>query len=123
MRYYGFKRKILYGCFLILTLIILLHPDRNARGTYEFIEKENILSNLQLETADNFSSTAIADCDYYDVINDDTNLPVSIVDGDLIEGHRIKDGGEFAPIECRPKFSTAIIVPYRYVIIILSNFE
>ncbi|CAH0727096.1 unnamed protein product, partial [Brenthis ino] len=113
MRHYGFKKKILYGGFLLLTFIILLHPDRNAIGTYEFIEKEEILSNLQLETADNFSSTAIADCDYYDVINDDTNLPVSIVDVDLIEGHRIKDGGEYAPIECRPKFSTAIIVPYR----------
>lgn len=115
MRHYVFKKKVFYCIFLIIIFIIFLHPDRNARGFYEYIKKENILNNLRQETADNFSSTAIADCDYYDVIYDDTTLPISIVDGDLIEGHKIKDGGEYAPAECRPKYSTAIIVPYRYL--------
>ncbi|CAH2090440.1 unnamed protein product [Euphydryas editha] len=113
MRHYVFKKKILYCGLFVIILIILLHPDRNARGTYEFITKENILNNLLKETASNFSSRAISDCDYYDIINDETTLPITIAEGDLIEGHRIRDGGEYAPLDCRPKFSTAVIVPYR----------
>lgn len=113
MRHYVFKKKILFYGLFVFTFIILLHPDRNARGTYEFIAKENIFHNLLKETATNFSSTVISDCDYYDVINDESTLPINIVEGDLIEGHRIKDGGEYAPLDCKPKFSTAVIVPYR----------
>ncbi|XP_026493903.1 beta-1,4-galactosyltransferase 1-like [Vanessa tameamea] len=113
MRHYVFKKKVLYCGIFVITLIILLHPDRNARGTYEFIAKKNILNNLLQETALNFSSTAISDCDYYKVIYDDTTLPISIIEEDLVEGHRIKEGGEYAPFDCRPKFSTAIVVPYR----------
>lgn len=110
---YACKKKVLYCIIAAVTLIILLHPDMNARRTYEYIEKENILSNLHEETAENFSNTAILDCDYDDVIRDETTLSVSLVDGDLIEGHKIKEGGEYAPSDCKPKYSTAIIVPYR----------
>ncbi|CAG9583289.1 unnamed protein product [Danaus chrysippus] len=113
MRYYGIKKKILYSGLIVFLFIILLHPSRNAKGTYEFIERDNILSNLLYDTAENFSSTAIVDCDYYNVVNDDSTLSISIADGDLIENHRIKDGGEYVPVECRPSLSTAIIIPYR----------
>uniref|UniRef100_A0A2A4JVV5 Galactosyltransferase N-terminal domain-containing protein n=1 Tax=Heliothis virescens TaxID=7102 RepID=A0A2A4JVV5_HELVI len=85
----------------------------NARSSYEFIEKDNILRSLHEATADNFTSSAVLDCDYYDIIHDETTLSISLVDGDLIEGHRIKEGGEYAPSDCKPKYSTAIIVPYR----------
>ncbi|XP_075976924.1 beta1,4-N-acetylgalactosaminyltransferase B [Anticarsia gemmatalis] len=107
------KKKILYCGIVVITLIILLHPDMNARRTYEYIEKENILNNLLEEIAENFSSTALIDCDYEDVIHDETTLSISLVDGDLIEGHKIREGGEYAPSDCKPKYSTAIIVPYR----------
>ncbi|CAH2248087.1 beta-1,4-galactosyltransferase 1-like [Pararge aegeria] len=113
MRHYALKKKVLYCGVVIVILIILLHPDRNARRSYSYIAKENILNSLRQEIANNFSTTALADCDYYDVIHDDTTLPLSIAEGDLVENHRIREGGEYAPVECRPRFSTAIIVPYR----------
>ncbi|XP_034832990.1 beta-1,4-galactosyltransferase 1-like isoform X1 [Maniola hyperantus] len=111
--HYALKKIILYCVVVVVILIILLHPDRNARRSYSYIAKENILNSLRHEIANNFSSTALAECDYYDVVHDETTLPLSIADGDLIENHRIREGGEYAPVECRPKFSTAIIVPYR----------
>ncbi|KAJ8719687.1 hypothetical protein PYW08_011862 [Mythimna loreyi] len=110
---YAYKKKIIYCGVIVITLIILLHPDMNARRSYEYIEKDDILHSLHEATTENFTSTAILDCDYYDIIHDETTLSISLVDGDLIEGHRIKEGGEYAPSYCKPKYSTAIIVPYR----------
>lgn len=108
-----YKKKIIYCGVIVITLIILLHPDMNARHSYEYIEKDDIIHSLHEQTADNFTSTAVLNCDYYDIIHDETTLSISLVDGDLIEGHRIKEGGEYAPSHCKPKYSTAIIVPYR----------
>lgn len=108
-----FKKKIIYCGVVVIILIILLHPDMNASRSYEYIEKDNILSSLHEATAVNFTSTAVLDCDYNDIIHDETTLSISLIDGDLIEGHKIREGGEYAPSNCKPKYSTAIIVPYR----------
>ncbi|CAH0400236.1 unnamed protein product [Chilo suppressalis] len=110
---HAYKKKILYCGLVIVGVIIFLHPNMNARRTYDFIEKRNILEHLYDQTAQNFTSPAILDCDYHDILFDDTTMSINLMDGDLIEGHRIKDGGEFHPSDCKPKFSTAIIVPYR----------
>ncbi|XP_030036702.2 beta-1,4-N-acetylgalactosaminyltransferase bre-4-like isoform X2 [Manduca sexta] len=108
-----YRKKIIYCGLVIIILIIFLHPDMNGHGTYDFIAKEDILRNLHAETAVNFTSSAVIDCEYYDILSDDTTLSQSLVDGDLVEGHGIREGGEYAPQECKPKYSTAIIVPYR----------
>lgn len=113
MMRYAFKKKLLFFGVVIIALMIFLHPDMNARRSYDYIQKDSILDYLHEETAVNFSSSAVIDCDYRDVIYDDTTLSISLVDDDLIEGHRIREGGEYSPQDCRPKFSTAIIVPYR----------
>ncbi|CAG9788386.1 unnamed protein product [Diatraea saccharalis] len=110
---HAFKKKIIYCGLIVIALIIFLHPNMNGRRTYDYIEKNNIMVNLHDRIAQNFTSTAIMDCDYRDILFDVTTMSVSLMDGDLIEGHKIKDGGEFYPSECKPKFSTAIIVPYR----------
>ncbi|KAL0878908.1 hypothetical protein ABMA27_003908 [Loxostege sticticalis] len=110
---HAYKKKVLYCGIIIIILIIFLHPDMNGRSSYEYIEKDLIPDLLYEETAANFTSSAILECDYHDVLFDDTTLPFSLVDGDLIEGHRIREGGEYSPSECKPKYSTAIIVPYR----------
>lgn len=112
---HAYKKKVLYCGIIIIILIIFLHPDMNGRSSYEYIEKDLIPDLLYEETAANFTSSAILECDYHDVLFDDTTLPFSLVDGDLIEGHRIREGGEYSPSECKPKYSTAIIVPYRLV--------
>ncbi|XP_063385071.1 beta-1,4-galactosyltransferase 3 [Cydia fagiglandana] len=108
-----FKKKVLYAGVVVIVLIIFLHPDMCGHRTYEYIEKDDILDNLYYGTAENFSSNALSDCEYRDIVFDETTLSPGIKDGDLVEGHRIKDGGEYAPLECKPKFSTAIVVPYR----------
>ncbi|KOB68432.1 Uncharacterized protein OBRU01_18193 [Operophtera brumata] len=110
---YALKKKILFFGMVFIVLMIFLHPDINARRSYEYIDKDSILDHLHEETAENFTSSAVSDCDYRDVIYDDTTLSIRLVDDDLVEGHRIRVGGESAPQDCKPKFSTAIIVPYR----------
>ncbi|CAG4945884.1 unnamed protein product [Parnassius apollo] len=112
---YATKKKILYLVFVIILIILLLHVDLNARKTNIFIEKRKISSVLHEETSENFTSTALVDCDYNDIIYDDTKLPLNLIDGDLSEVYRIKEGGEYAPTECKARFSTAIVVPYRFI--------
>ncbi|XP_013194967.2 beta-1,4-galactosyltransferase 1 [Amyelois transitella] len=110
---HAWKKKIVFCGFLILFILIIFHPDMNVRGNYEYIEKELVIKRLHEETAANFTSSAVLHCDYRDVIFDDTTLSLSLADDDLVEDHKIKEGGEYAPSDCKPKFSTAIIVPYR----------
>lgn len=110
-------KKLLYIGVAVFILLILLHPDMHGRPSYDYIQTEDILGNLHVEVASNFSSNAIADCDYRDTIVDETVLTPSLGDGDLIEGHGIREGGEYAPHNCKAKFSTAVIVPFRYAVI------
>ncbi|KAM3957818.1 beta-1,4-N-acetylgalactosaminyltransferase bre-4 [Aphomia sociella] len=110
---YGYKKNILCCSILIIILIIFLHPDMNAKRTYDYIEKDNIVINLLEKTVENLTSNAIVRCEYHDIIFEEASLSISLVDGDLTEGHRIKEGGEYTPSECKPKFSSAVIVPYR----------
>lgn len=115
---YSLKKKLRIG-LVILVLFVLLHPSMNGRRSYEYIEKDDIIDNLHEELTANFTSTAIADCEYFDAVFDDTTLSLSLVDEDLVEGHRIREGGEFAPRNCKPKYSTAVIVPYRFVFTVI----
>ncbi|KAI8432304.1 hypothetical protein MSG28_004724 [Choristoneura fumiferana] len=108
------KKKIIYGAVVVIFLIVLLHPDMNGRRSYEYIPKEAILDNLYYAVTKSFKlNNSTNECDYRDIVFDDTTLSPSLKDGDLDDGHKIRAGGECAPLECRPKFSTAIVVPYR----------
>lgn len=113
---YSFRKKFVFIGVAVLILLILLHPDMHGRPSYEYIRTEDILANLHSEVSSNFSSSAISDCDYRDTIADETVLTPSLIDSDLIEGHRIREGGEYAPHNCKAKFSTAVIVPFRYAV-------
>lgn len=113
-----YKKKVLFIGVVVFILLILLHPDMHGRPSYDYIQTEDIFANLHIEVASNFSSSAIADCDYRYTIVDDTVLTPNLVDGDLIEGHSIREGGEYAPQNCKAKFSTAVIVPFRYAMTI-----
>lgn len=110
--YHVNKKKILVFVAAVGIIFLFLYPNNIGREEYDYIMKENIMNSLHEKLTENFTSNAIIDCDYYDILRDDTALPVSLVDGDLEEGHRIREGGEYSP-ECKPKFSSAIIVPYR----------
>ncbi|XP_045499957.1 beta-1,4-galactosyltransferase 1-like [Colias croceus] len=111
--YHFNKKKILFCCTVVGLLLLFFHSNNVSRKKYDYIMKENIISSLHVGTSENYTSTAYVECEYYDVIYDETSLPVSLVDADLEEIHKIKEGGEYAPSECKPKYSTAIIVPYR----------
>ncbi|KAJ0176051.1 hypothetical protein K1T71_008225 [Dendrolimus kikuchii] len=110
---YCYKRRLLYCGIIIIVLVIILHLNNSSQRTYDYVEKENILNNLHEEIATNFTSSAIVDCDYYEIIHDESTFSLTLIDGDLVEGHNIREGGEYAPQDCKPKYSTAIIVPYR----------
>ncbi|XP_021205074.2 beta-1,4-N-acetylgalactosaminyltransferase bre-4 isoform X3 [Bombyx mori] len=118
----SYRKKIIYGVITILIFIIFSHPGLYGRSSYEFIEKHNILKYLHEEVNVNLTSNAFTNCDYHDIINDETTLSPNLIEGDLVEGHGIRDGGEYIPQDCRPKFSTAIIVPYRFVLPYLTLF-
>lgn len=111
---HSYRKKVFFIGVAVFILLILLHPDMHGRPSYDYIRTEDILGNLHSEVASNFSSSALTDCDYGDTIVDETILTPSLVDGDLIVGHMIREGGEYAPHNCKAKFSTAVIVPFRY---------
>lgn len=115
---YASKKKIFYLVFFTAVLILLFQPGIKTRRAFEIIERQHIIRSLHEEITENYTSTAIVDCDYRDVIYDDTTLPATITDGDLSDGYRINEGGEYAPPYCKALFSSAIIVPYRYLIFI-----
>lgn len=113
MRYY-FKKKLLYSFIIVIIVFTILHVINNdGQQIYDNIETDNILKNLCEEPAINFTSSAMIECNYYDIIHDDTTFSLAVIDGDLVEGHNIREGGEYAPQDCKPKYSTAIIVSYR----------
>lgn len=106
------RKKILFVILVTITLLIILHPSFNGCSNYDYIARDEIWKNLHLQAVENVTSN-VNECDYKRLLIDTTTLTVSDEDGDLIEGHHIRDGGEYVPVECKPKFSTAIIVPYR----------
>ncbi|KAJ2951457.1 hypothetical protein O0L34_g13609 [Tuta absoluta] len=107
------QHRICIVVLIVITLFIYLRRTDDIHYSYDYITKDHIIENLHEELAANFTSSAVADCEYQEKVNDETSLSPSLVDGDLDENHKIKDGGEYAPDTCRPKYSTAIIVPYR----------
>lgn len=114
MRYvFKYKKRFLCGIVVVIILFILLHPRNYAGKYHDYIDKKKIWDNLYLKTSKNLSILRNIDCEYVDILSDDTTLAITPEDGDLVEGHHIREGGEYVPIECKPKFSTAIIVPYR----------
>lgn len=110
------KRRCLYVLLTVTLITYVCLPDSDDDGLeMPFIDEKDILRKSHEETSKNLtlSWSFPLTCDYQEVLRDDTVLSPSLIEADLVEGHRIKEGGEYAPYNCKPKFSVALIIPYR----------
>lgn len=105
-----YKKSIIFSILFAITIVNLLNPDCHARSNYEYIKNADIWKELYAKTATNLSSIGLPECEY-NVVLHSTSRPGT--DRELPAGHRVHDGGEYSPLDCKPRFSTAIIVPYR----------
>lgn len=97
-----------------ITLIVyLLLPHRFALR-YDYIDSEHMEETLLAVTTPNVSQSQLApDCSYKEVIADTRFVYDAYHREKIHRGEEIRQGGEFQPEECKARFSTAIIVPYR----------
>lgn len=97
-----------------LTLFVyLLLPHRFALR-YDYIDREHMEEALLAETTSNISSQLqFIDCSYKEVISESKFVYNAFHRDKIHRGEEIHQGGEFHPEECRARFSTAVIVPYR----------
>ncbi|XP_063699413.1 beta-1,4-galactosyltransferase 2 [Culicoides brevitarsis] len=98
----------------LVILLIFCWPSRFATH-YEFIQREQILSNLVEKTTRNVTlSQAVGPkCDYYDVIDENLYMWRLPFTESILNNYNLRLGGEYLPSDCAPRYSTAVIVPYR----------
>lgn len=97
---------------IIVTFIICIWPDRYAKH-YRYINSDDIYDHLLEQTTKNVSKENNVHCNYAETIADNKFMYQYPYVDDLIDGTDIRPGGEYQPLKCLPKFSTAIIVAYR----------
>lgn len=99
---------------IAILYLIFVWPDRYATH-YPYISSEDIYEALIEKTSSNITKELNGkfDCEYTDIIRENKFLYKKPYTETLIDGHDIRMGGEYIPSNCAPKFSTAIIVPYR----------
>lgn len=97
---------------ILLTFIVCVWPDRYAKH-YHYISGNELYEHLIEQTTRNVSLLNNIYCDYAETIAENKFMYRNPYVDDLIDGTDIKPGGEYLPLKCSPKFSTAIIVAYR----------
>ncbi|XP_034487287.1 beta-1,4-galactosyltransferase 2 isoform X1 [Drosophila innubila] len=98
-----------------LTLIVyILLPHRFALR-YDYIDRKHMEESLLAETTTNVSRTQLSadDCSYKEVIDGSSFVYDAFHREKIHRGEEIRLGGEYQPEECRARYSTAVIVPYR----------
>lgn len=114
---FHFKNKECINFILlskVLSCLILLYclwPARFATR-YEYIRSGDILDKLVPETTRNISTQRLEECTYEDIIRQNAFVSKNQFQASVINNN-ILPGGEYYPRNCRSKFSSAVIVPYR----------
>ncbi|XP_048483179.1 beta-1,4-galactosyltransferase 4 [Plutella xylostella] len=102
---------LVFSCFVFV--INLFFTSRPASPpSYVELKREDMLQNLVEVTSKNLTSYAYEECEYRSVVLESAVLSPSAEAGWSL-GRGVRDGGVYAPSECRPKYSVAVIVPYR----------
>lgn len=98
-------------CFFVLYTI---SPHRFA-SRYSYIASDAIVPNLLPLTNDQRNlSTSPRHCQIDGVVRENAEIPPDTEwYTKLVNPGDIEVGGEYIPKDCRPKYSVAIIVPYR----------
>lgn len=98
------------SCALVLFYWIV--PYRFA-SHYEYLREDEIYEALVEHVTRNISLQQLEDCDYKEVIAQNRYMYKAQYRERVLRSEEIRPGGEYFPEDCRAKFSTAIIVPYR----------
>lgn len=97
-------------CSILLIYAVL--PHRFA-SHYEYLEVEEIPEVLVSQVTTNISQQHMEECQYEDKLKENTYMYTPHYREELLNAEEILSGGEYYPEQCRAKYSTAIIVPYR----------
>lgn len=102
---------VVYLTFGYIILYCIL-PIRFAKH-YEYIEKDKIYDELVPGITRNISLQRLGECEYKDIIEENQYFYIEQYKQQIFNNEEIRIGGEYYPDDCRPKFSSAIIIPYR----------
>lgn len=99
---------VIVGCILLFCV----WPNRFAKH-YDYIERDKIYEALVAETTRNISIQRLDECDYIDILEENNFMFTETYQEKIFDSQEVRLGGEYHPEECRPRFSSAIIIPYR----------
>lgn len=99
---------------IFITFLICVWPDRYAPH-YPYVPVDEMFNEMIQKTTQNITqqSAGIMSCDYSDVISENQYMYREPYISTLIDADDIRLGGEWWPVTCAPKFSTAVLVVYR----------
>lgn len=109
--YVKISKYLIYSFFLLLA--VLSFNFRRFASHYEYIKQENVWQDFAKEISKNLTIRNGVACDYTAILNDDSGIEIASLGEAVLDTTNLKIGGEFVPPNCKPSFSTAIIVPYR----------
>ncbi|EDW82966.1 uncharacterized protein Dwil_GK22603 [Drosophila willistoni] len=96
------------------TIIIYLALPFRFASHYPYINGDRIEDSLIAQVTANVSLQQSFDCIYKDIIENNRFVYDNpLYHEGILRGEEIRPGGEYQPEQCRAKYSTAIIVPYR----------
>lgn len=105
--------KVVLIVSLFLLIILSVHPGRFA-AHYPYINQADVWDALVSKMSKNLSLPPRMVCDYVQILDDNSDVVYQPeLDETTLTTEHLKVGGEYVPIDCKPLFSTAIIVPYR----------
>lgn len=119
-----FAHKLVLLSF-VLFLIVIFSSEHIINKFFgnSYVPDDQVLSLLLYESTPSVDRlTELPECDYHKIISENEYFYETIFQMNVSNLNDIKSGGEFIPSHCRPKFSTAIIIPYRNREIQLKRF-
>ncbi|XP_037915119.1 beta-1,4-galactosyltransferase 6 [Hermetia illucens] len=93
-------------------LLFCIWPTRFAKH-YDFIDGDRIYSALVTETTLNISKLQLDECEYEDILEENPFMYKDVYTQRIHDTQEIRLGGEYYPGDCKPRYSAAIIIPYR----------
>ncbi|KAG4068135.1 hypothetical protein HA402_001560 [Bradysia odoriphaga] len=111
-KFCDFVQKCWKRIGLTLLLLYCVWPWRFA-SHYDYLPTDKIFDSLLQKTTKNLTVSQQLECDYGDIIMDNTYMYKKSYQSDIFDSAEIELGGAYQPKRCKPLFSTAVIVPYR----------
>lgn len=109
------KHKLVLICFTIFLIVSFVWEHGYVTDSeYPVISNSKIFDWLDPKTVPHLGIFAGQPaCDYKQLIFDNKFVFTDFYLNGLLNSSNIRHGGEFIPFNCKTKFSTAILIPYR----------